>query len=57
MLNNSESKPVLEIKDLKTHFFLDTGTIKAVDGLNLTINKGKTLGIIGGIIMCTKGMT
>jgi oligopeptide/dipeptide ABC transporter ATP-binding protein len=47
MSNNSELEPVLEIKNLKTHFFLDTGTIKAVDGLNLTINKGKTLGIIG----------
>ena len=47
MSNNSELKPVLKIKNLKTHFFLDTGTIKAVDGINLTINKGKTLGIIG----------
>ena len=47
MIKDSELKPVLEIVNLKTHFFLDTGTIKAVDGINLTINQGKTLGIIG----------
>ena len=38
---------ILEIKNLKTHFMLDTGTIRAVDGVNLTIERGKTLGVIG----------
>lgn len=38
---------ILEIKDLKTHFTLDTGIIRAVDGVNLTISRGKTLGLIG----------
>ena len=47
MIKNNEFNPVLEIKELKTYFFLDTGTVKAVDGINLTINRGKTLGIIG----------
>ena len=42
-----DQKTVLKIINLKTYFFLDTGTIKAVDGINLTINKGETLGIIG----------
>ena len=38
---------ILEIKNLKTHFMLETGTIRAVDGVDLTISRGKTLGVIG----------
>lgn len=38
---------LLEIKDLKTYFHTDDGTIKAVDGVNLHIEQGKTLGIVG----------
>lgn len=38
---------ILEIKNLKTHFTIDTGVIRAVDGVNLTISRGKTLGLIG----------
>ena len=38
---------ILEIKNLKTHFMLDTGTIRAVDGVNFTISRSKTLGVIG----------
>ena len=41
------SEPILEIRDLKTHFMLDTGTVRAVDGIDLTISRGKTLGVIG----------
>ena len=43
----TSSEPVLEIKNLQTHFELDTGTIRAVDGVSLTMNRGKTLGVIG----------
>ncbi|MBW7453355.1 ABC transporter ATP-binding protein [Paenibacillus sepulcri] len=38
---------VLEVKDLTTHFHLDEGILKAVDGVDLTIKRGKTLGIVG----------
>ncbi|MCE7985394.1 MAG: ABC transporter ATP-binding protein [Caldilinea sp. CFX5] len=41
------SEAVLEIKDLKTYFALDTGTIRAVDGVTLTLKRGQTLGVIG----------
>ena len=30
----------LEIRDLKTYFFLDEGILKAVDGVNLTSGTG-----------------
>ncbi len=38
---------IIEVKDLKTYFFLDEGTVKAVDGLSLDIEVKKTLGIMG----------
>ncbi|KKK99236.1 hypothetical protein LCGC14_2634780, partial [marine sediment metagenome] len=38
---------LLKIKNLKTYFFTHEGTAKAVDGINLTINQGETLGLVG----------
>ena len=38
---------LLEINDLKTHFFFDEGVVKAVDGVSYSIEKGKTLGGVG----------
>src|SRR2546430_16134007 len=38
---------LLEVKGLKTHFFTDEGIVRAVDGIDLYINKGETLGIVG----------
>jgi oligopeptide/dipeptide ABC transporter ATP-binding protein len=41
------SNNILEIIDLKTHFFTDEGTVKAVDGVNLTIGEGESVGLVG----------
>jgi len=38
---------LLEIKGLKTHFFSDEGVSPAVDGVDLRVHKGETLGIVG----------
>jgi len=41
------NKPLLEIKNLKTYFYTDEGVSKAVDGMDLVLNRGEILGIIG----------
>lgn len=38
---------ILEVKNLQTHFELDEGTVKAVAGVDFTVRKGITLGIVG----------
>ncbi|MGC2289527.1 MAG: ABC transporter ATP-binding protein [Thermoplasmata archaeon] len=42
-----DSDDVLEIKDLKTYFFTYDGVVKALDGVDLTIRKRETLGLVG----------
>jgi oligopeptide/dipeptide ABC transporter ATP-binding protein len=39
--------PLLEIKGLKTHFDTDDGVLRAVDGVDITVNKGETLCVVG----------
>jgi len=39
--------PILEIENLSTHFETARGTVKAVDGVDLRLNEGDTLGIAG----------
>lgn len=38
---------LLEVDDLKIHFFTDEGLVKAVDGVSYTLKRGKTLCIVG----------
>jgi len=38
--------PLLEVSNLKIHFFTDEGVVKAVDGVNLTVERGKTLCLV-----------
>ena len=39
--------PLLKVRNLRTYFFLDEGTVRAVDGVDLTIRRGQTVGIVG----------
>ena len=38
---------ILQVKDLKTYFTVDEGTVKAVDGVSFDLHRGETLGIVG----------
>jgi peptide/nickel transport system ATP-binding protein len=39
--------PALDVQDLRVHFMLDEGTVRAVDGVSFSVEPGKTLGIVG----------
>lgn len=47
---------ILEIKNLKTYFFKKDQALPAVDGIDITINQGETLAIVGES-GCGKSMT
>ncbi len=38
---------LLNVKGLCTYFYTDDGIVKAVDGVNLKIHRGETLGVVG----------
>jgi peptide/nickel transport system ATP-binding protein len=43
----TKAKPLLSVRNLRTSFFQDEGTTKAVDGASFDVADGKTLGIVG----------
>ncbi len=43
----SKMDPLLEIKSLKTHFFTHEGTVQAVNGVSLTVGRGRITGVVG----------
>ncbi len=40
-------KPLLQVRDLKTHFHTLDGTARAVDGVSFEVGEGETLGLVG----------
>ena len=43
----NQMAPLLSVRNLKTHFPLDEGTVVAVDGASFDLYPGQTLGIVG----------
>ncbi len=39
--------PILSVRSLRTHFFLDGAVVRAVDGLSYDLHPGKTLAVVG----------
>jgi oligopeptide/dipeptide ABC transporter ATP-binding protein len=44
---NINGDVLVEVKNLRTYFHLAEGTVRAVDGADLTIKRGRTLGVVG----------
>jgi peptide/nickel transport system ATP-binding protein len=52
----SNIESLIEVKNLQTYFHLAEGVVRAVDGVDLSIRRGRTLGVVGES-GCGKSMT
>ncbi|QQS12731.1 MAG: ABC transporter ATP-binding protein [Rhodospirillales bacterium] len=41
------AEPLLEVRDLRTHFDTDRGLFRAVDGISFSVGRGRTVGLVG----------
>jgi peptide/nickel transport system ATP-binding protein len=46
-LQSARNEQLLEVRDLKTHFFTRKGVAKVLDGLSFHVGKGEIVGLVG----------
>jgi oligopeptide/dipeptide ABC transporter ATP-binding protein len=46
-MSENGTEPLVEVRDVKVYFYLDEGTVRAVEGVTFDIGRGKTLGVVG----------
>src|SRR4028118_1604199 len=47
MINNGNNNVALRIEDLKTYFYTEEGEIPAVNGVTVSLDRGKVLALVG----------
>jgi peptide/nickel transport system ATP-binding protein len=46
-MGENGNEPLVEVRDVRVYFFLDEGTVHAVEGVTFDIERGRTLGVVG----------
>src|SRR5439155_13592861 len=46
-VTEANSQVLIEVKDLRTHFFTEDGVARAVDGVSWSLQRGKVLALVG----------
>jgi oligopeptide/dipeptide ABC transporter ATP-binding protein len=46
-MSENGKEPLIEVQDVKVYFYLDEGTVRAVEGVSFDIARGRTLGVVG----------
>ncbi len=44
---SDQTRPLLSVRDLRVHFFMDEGVVKAVDGISFDVLPGQVFGVVG----------